>query len=340
MTAFTHILNRLNPSAIVDGWMHVCPLGEHPWTSEDGKETIIQVIDPEACQLMAQSYPLSTQDSMVDWEHDSVRPKGKTKAAGWGKEAQVRKDGLWVRVDWTPTGKADVQGKEYKFNSPCFPRPGLVPLGGNRFRVTQVSRIALTNNPNLRGQEPLTNAKPNDNPPPTPTMDYKALLLKILGLPATATDDQISAACGKGQDMPAMNSRITELETLFANTTLDALGIKDAAQRKLFTPLLNSVDKETREGAMKTLEALKSKAAPPVAIHNTRNPATPKVDSLSNANASGEGDEDENTDAERQAADAIAGRADELLRNSAGSRRWKDCFIQAQSEHRARAAAK
>lgn len=276
MREMTHLLNRLGEISH-DGWMHVCPIGEHPWTSADGKETVLQVIDQEACQLMARAYPLSVQDSMVDREHLSMTAAGDTAAMGWGKEAQARPDGLWVRVEWTPEGRAAVQGKAYKFNSPCFPCGGLVPLGGERFRVTQCGRIALTNNPNLSGQKPLTNSRvePPANPHQhTPAMDFKAMLIKLLGLPEGATDDQIAAACSKEPStVPAMNARISELTTQLTNSVLDQHGITDPGQRALFGPLLTN--SATKENALKTLAQLKGVTAAPAAIHNRNGKRTP-----------------------------------------------------------------
>jgi phage I-like protein len=283
-TEFTYLLNHLTPGALHDGWMHVCPLGEHVWKSADGKESIIQVIDREGCELMARAYPLSALDAMVDREHSSMSADGDTAALGWGTEAQVRDDGLWVKAAWTPTGRSLVEGKEYKFNSPCFPRDGAVHLGGDRYRITKLGRIALTNNPNLRGQTPLTNsrtqaANPNPNTP-TQTMDYKSLLMKVLGLDANATDDQIASACSglKDTTTTAMNARIVELENQFANSVLDANGIKDESQRKLLTPML--INRDTNADAMKLVETLKAKAAAPAQqpIHNRGGAPLPQVD--------------------------------------------------------------
>ena len=166
MTLLPCLLNR--SLTITDGWMHVCPLGEFPWRryDDDGNlvEEIIQVIDNVACVAMAASYPLSVQDSMIDWEHKSMGNTDDTDAAGWGKEAQVREDGLWVRVEWSDKGQEAVTGKRYKFNSPVFAREGMQVIQGNRQRPTKLGRIALTNNPNLSGQTPLTNRRANGTP--------------------------------------------------------------------------------------------------------------------------------------------------------------------------------
>lgn len=243
-------------------WAHVCPFGEHPWVSDDGKETIVQVIDRAAVEAMARTYPVGTPNSRVDVDHKSMDVKNTTEASGWGKEAQIRDDGLWVRIELTTFGQPLVNGKVYQFTSPCFPRDGLVDLGNGRMRVTKLGVIALTNDPNLRGQKPLTNrrsesANPNTNTPKT--MDYKAMLLKALGLPPEATDDQISAACSScATDKTATTNRITELQDILANRDLDEHGITDSGQRELLKPSLTN--KATRPSALAILA--KGKAAP------------------------------------------------------------------------------
>jgi phage I-like protein len=283
MKSDTHLLNRLNEGGLdPSGWMHVCPFGEFPWTSPDGKESIIQVIDAQAVRAMAASYPLDVRNSMVDKEHLSMTADGDTAALGWGKAAKQEQTGLWVKVEWTPEGRQAVENKVYKFNSPCFSRDGLQHLGGNRYRVTKLGRIALTNNPNLSGQEPLTNrraeaANPNAKHT-TSTMDYKTILLSLLGLPADTSDDQITAAVsGKKGSETAMNNRITDLETQLANRDLDAHGITDAEQRKFWSPLL--CNKDQRPAALTALGVMKSKAAPVVQppIHNRGAASVPTV---------------------------------------------------------------
>lgn len=324
MKTDTFIINRLGNIGH-DGWMHVCPLGDHPWTSADGKETVIQVIDREACEAMARQYPLSIEDSMIDWEHKSMGNTDDTDAAGWGKEAQVRADGLWVRCEWSDTGRVAIEGKRYKFNSPCFARDGLVDLGGGRYRITKLGRIALTNNPNLRGQQPLTNSRSNAaNPNQSKnTMELKTTLLTLLGLAAEATDqevvDAITALKTGATEVEAMGNRVSELETQIANSDLDGHGITDAAQRAMFAPLLTNAT--TRPAALATLAGLKAKPAP-ATIHN-RNSQTPaKPAALANAEA----------DAKAEAVKAawIGNRASAISR--ADNRPFPAAFAQATAE--------
>lgn len=305
--------------------MHVCPFGEHPWTSADGSESIIQVIDTVGSQAMAASYPLDGPSARIDIDHLSMDPQNTTEASGWGKFAEVRDDGLWVKAEPTSHGRPLINGKVYRFTSPCFPRDGLVDLGNGRFRVTKLGVIALTNDPNLRGQKPLTNrrtqaANPNNN---THTMDYKAKMLELLGLPPEATDDQIATAlAGMKGEKEAMMNRQTELQDMLANRDLDEHGITDAEQRKLLAPSL--ANKATRPAALALLAKSKpaTEVRPP--IHNrAANPQTPEA--LKNS-------ADEKAASEKRAT-WIGNRARALAAD--GKRKHTDCFTQAESEYEA-----
>jgi phage I-like protein len=324
LNAPTHLLNKLEAPANFR-WMHVCPFGEHVWNSADGKERIVQVIDTTACQAMAQAYPLSIPNSRIDIDHESMEADKRTAAVGWGRKAEVRDDGLWVEVEWNPDGHELIANKVYRFNSPCFPRDGLVDLGNGRFRVTKLGVIALTNDPNLRGQKPLTNrrataANPNNN---THTMDYKAKMLELLGLPPEATDDQIATAlAGMKGEKEAMMNRQTELQDMLANRDLDEHGITDAEQRKLLAPSL--ANKATRPAALALLAKSKPAAEVRPPIHNrAANPQTPEA--LKNS-------ADDKAASEKRAT-WIGNRARALAAD--GKRKHTDCFTQAESEYEA-----
>jgi len=228
---------------------------------------------------MARSYPLSIPNSRIDVDHESMDIDKRTAAVGWGRKAEVRDDGLWVEVEWNPDGHDLVANKVYRFNSPCFPRDGLVDLGGGRYRVTKLGVIALTNDPNLRGQKPLTNSRAQSATTKTKsTMDYKTILLSLLGLPADASDDAINAAitAAKGKET-TMQNRVTELQTQLVNRDLDEHGITDAAQRTLLTPMLaNAAQRPAALALMGRLKA--TSATPQQPLHNRRDAQVPKTD--------------------------------------------------------------
>jgi phage I-like protein len=127
---------------------------------------------------------------LVSYEHRALGDYfGDTSAAGWIDQLEVRDTGLWGHVRWTAKGKADIAGGNYRLLSPEF--TDFEDLGSNRLRPRKLYGASLTNKPNLN-LTPVANKDVAANQ--TTTMDYKTLLIGLLGLAADATDDAITAA--------------------------------------------------------------------------------------------------------------------------------------------------
>lgn len=204
-----------------DGWIMLVPLGKYPGTlrtysgGEEKREGIEQVFDEAALEAIAASWNASKSamgesfpGMLVDYDHFSHNEDMPTGAAGWIESVEVRKDGLWGLPRWSEDGRSKLEGGMYRLVSPVlsgFERVG--EEGGKKvLRPTVLERLALTNDPQLRGMPPVSNraGTPND----TYTMDFKKLLLQLLGLPDTATDAEINEACGTA--LSAMNGCATD----------------------------------------------------------------------------------------------------------------------------------
>ena len=142
-----------------DGWIQLVPLGEfaHP-------SGVIQVLDREAVQAMANTFATQRREPgfsglLFDYDHFSADPDKPSAAAAWIDDVAVRADGLYGRPRWTSDGRAAVEGGEYRFVSPVFPRENGERLGNHRLRPRQLLSVALTNAPNLRGMAPLSNRR-------------------------------------------------------------------------------------------------------------------------------------------------------------------------------------
>lgn len=93
---------------------------------------------------------------LLDWEHESERPNGSTRAAGWIEELRWEdpasqpdgsafpRAGMWGRVSWTSTGSSDVASRAYRYLSP------VLLLDAETRSVEQIVSVALTNTPALR----------------------------------------------------------------------------------------------------------------------------------------------------------------------------------------------
>ncbi|HUS37358.1 MAG TPA: phage protease [Verrucomicrobiae bacterium] len=204
-----------------DKWVQLAPLGEFP--HREG----MQRIDEAAVKRMENSFnsflnKLKNKFAGVPvYEGHPDVPGLQTqypdkRAHGWIKEMQARADGLYARINWGDSGKAMLANGHYKFHSPYFEADEIgFERGRKVYRPTQVLSVGLTNYPNIP-VNPLTNTKENE-------MD-RALLIAALGLAATATDADITAAIG------GLKSEAGKVTTL-ANDLTAARGTQSAAHQ-------------------------------------------------------------------------------------------------------------
>lgn len=131
---------------------------------------VIQVMDDKAFDaILSQKIP--KQGLLVDFDHysdltnderEAVSKLGlqfPSKAAGWLKKF-TRKvvDGvarLYADVDFTPEGDEAIANKSYLYTSPVHPGHALEYLGDGKVRPLAISKVALTNEPNIRAIGPI-----------------------------------------------------------------------------------------------------------------------------------------------------------------------------------------
>lgn len=163
-------------SADVPEWVHLLPAGEVQTVDGRGPYRVKSLQEiADASLKPGQKLPIDECHSI-----DKLAPIGMSSPArGWIVELQSRDDGIWGRVEWTGTGQGLLQDKAYLGLSPAI----LHTAGGE---VLQILRASLTNTPNLQGLVSLHSEESQ--------MDFKALLIKLLGLDAAADDAAIEAA--------------------------------------------------------------------------------------------------------------------------------------------------
>lgn len=147
-----------------DGWYQIEARGEHP----NRAAGVIQVIDDEAAQSIVNRFNADAQagtlrhgnELLIDHEHFSAQPDQETRAFGWLEQLQNRDDGIYGRIRWTATGKAAVDGGDYRFFSTEYDPKDLKVLNSGaakRIRPLRLDGLTLTNMFNNRGQKPITN---------------------------------------------------------------------------------------------------------------------------------------------------------------------------------------
>lgn len=174
------------------------------------------LVDELAVQELMKFVAAKKNDIVIDYEHQTLEGV-EAPAAGWIKEFIFKgKDGLWVRVEWTPRAREYIKNKEYRYLSP------VVWARKADNRVVIVHSAALTNTPAIDGMEPIVN-KGGTAPGKEDDKVLKKLICKKLGLPEDATDEQIQAALEKALDPGNViaNKEIISLLDLPDTATLD-----------------------------------------------------------------------------------------------------------------------
>jgi phage I-like protein len=173
-------------------WIQVFPIGhwEHP---EYGPIDV----DEERAKRFTDNIKNNVrgQQLNVDYDHNTGV------AAGWYTgQAELRADGVWAEVEWTPKALQHLKEKEYKYFSPDFVDEWVHPSTSTKFQDVLFGG-ALTNRPHLKGilpinlSEVVVSAKPQPNKQPEggSQMDEatRKLLAETLGLPETATEAEV-----------------------------------------------------------------------------------------------------------------------------------------------------
>ena len=161
-----------------DGWSQIEPAGLHPNKSAE----VVQVIDKKAIQSIVEKFNADADagtlshghEMLLDNEHFSHNPDKETRAFGWATGLQARPEGIFSKIRWTNTGKAATDGGDYRFFSTEYDVTNLqnyeeVPASeipadiqarysGWRFvRPLTLVGLTLTNRPNNKGSQPITN---------------------------------------------------------------------------------------------------------------------------------------------------------------------------------------
>lgn len=141
------------------------------------------LVDEQAMNTIMQAFAAKKNDTVIDYEHQTLKDVI-APAAAWIKKLENRgKNGLWGEVEWTPKALEFVQNKEYRYLSPViFARK-------SDGRAVILHSCALTNTPAIDGMEPIANKETEAK-----IMDLLKMLAGLLGLPETATEDEVKKA--------------------------------------------------------------------------------------------------------------------------------------------------
>lgn len=253
-----------------DGWYQIAKVSSVSKSLDlpGGKSVRIrQVITPADLAAIANRYAAAPEELLVDFDHAGATATGSTRSAAWVTAVEARGDGLWAQLRLSTSGHAALTGGDYRHFSPVLGFPVRPYAPGEEAHPVALLGGAITNQPTFKGMLPLSNRDNSSPPEPNTHMDYKTLLITLLGLQASATDADIQAAADKAKGLMADGSKYADtkcrLDTLTAEQIerdLDAKGLKGPERdtwkaaltrnRDEALPLLATVKPVAKDGAV------------------------------------------------------------------------------------------
>ena len=196
-------------------------------------------VDEESFELIRKQYKDRKLDLVIDYEHQTLSDV-QAPAGGWIKELYKGEDAIIAKVEWTAKAAEYLKNKEYRYLSP------VVLVRKRDQKATAIHSVALTNTPAIDGMFALVNSLDiEDISEGGNIMDLKELA-KALGLPETATEEEIKKAVEdaakaaerlkemeekKPEDKPGEGGKPQEVAEVVANSTiLSMLGLKEGAK--------------------------------------------------------------------------------------------------------------
>ena len=196
-------------------------------------------VDEESFELIRKQFKDRKLDLVIDYEHQTLSDV-QAPAGGWIKELYKGEDAIIAKVEWTAKAAEYLKNKEYRYLSP------VVLVRKRDQKATAIHSVALTNTPAIDGMFALVNSLDiADISEGANIMDLKELA-KALGLPETATEEEIKKAVEdaakaaerlkemeekKPEDKPGEGGKPQEVAEVVANSTiLSMLGLKEGAK--------------------------------------------------------------------------------------------------------------
>lgn len=142
-----------------DGWYHIAVPGEWPHKPTG----LVQVVDEASMQSIVSDFTEAGSQPhwpgvLIDFDHQSLDEDKPTTAAGWIIELDKRASGIWAKVRWSDLGRKSIEGGRYRFISPVWRSTDCDMLENDRIRPLKLMNCAVTNDPNIKGLFPLSNA--------------------------------------------------------------------------------------------------------------------------------------------------------------------------------------
>lgn len=333
------ILNRAGKHPD-DGYYQIEALGE--FVNHDAE--VVQVIDDKAVTSIVNRFAQAAQAAnfaglRIDKDHLSQSMENPTESYGWAMALRNRDGVPEAKIAWTGIGKPLVEAKEdqppaYKFFSTEYgvdkcERIGSRIVNGKSYAVVrplELVGLSLTNDPNNKGQRPISNRNGDAG----------------AGNQTEPTMKEINEALGLSADAPEA-SAVAEILKIKNRATV-AEGERDTLKKENASLLETQVeaDLETYKGVIVNRDTVKkaliaNRAATIELLKSLKTAAPEKNDRITNRGSArapesqAATEEPGESDAERARGAKIANRASELRKTNPRLTR-SQAFAKAQAE--------
>lgn len=159
-------------------------------------------VDEESFELIRKQFKDRKLDLVIDYEHQTLADV-QAPAGGWIKDLYKGEDAIIAKVEWTEKAAEYLKNREYRYLSP------VVLVRKRDQKATAIHSVALTNTPAIDGMFALVNSLDiEDISEGGKIMDLKELA-KALGLPETATEEEIKKAV---EDAAKASEKLKEMD--------------------------------------------------------------------------------------------------------------------------------
>lgn len=242
------LLLKLDLSTVPEE-VKICPIGHVESTK--GSFTV----DEDSLHSMKAAITSRGLQIVIDYEHQTLQDV-QAPAAGWIRNAdslQIKDGAIVAKVEWTPRAKEYLANKEYKYLSP-------VVLLDDKKHVIGLHSVALTNTPAIDGMFAIVNKSGIEIPKEEKKEMDLNVLIKLLGLPETATPEDVQSAIEKLVEIEKECKEKKECEVVANKTILGLLGLKDDAKTEDVSASILAL-KQMPDQVRSELKALKERMA-------------------------------------------------------------------------------
>lgn len=191
-------------------------------------------VDDESAELIRKQFKSRKLDLVIDYEHQTLKDV-QAPAGGWIEDLYKGEDAIIAKVKWTDRAKEYLTNREYRYLSP------VVMVRKKDRKAAAIHSVALTNTPAIDGMFAIINSiniKNLEENEEDTQMDLKKLAA-LLGLPETATEDDVekalaearaSAEADKGGEDKKEGGGTAETVPVANSVVLTLLGLKEDAR--------------------------------------------------------------------------------------------------------------